>query len=84
MPDRVHAIRLVDYHFLGCWREIDPTGAKNRGLMFFMRRRRRELKPQQRTKPGVYKAKAAACNPGATGRHAAATGHAGRISEVLV
>ena len=54
VPDRLHAIRLVDHHFLGCRREVDPTGAKNRGLMSFMRRRRRDLKPEQRTKPGVY------------------------------
>ena len=28
--DRFHGIRLVNHHFLACWREIDPTGSRNR------------------------------------------------------
>jgi len=40
-------IRLVNHHFLACWREIDPVGAKNRGLLSLMRRHRHNLKPEQ-------------------------------------
>ena len=33
VADRFHVIRLINHHFLACWREIDPVGAKNRGLL---------------------------------------------------
>jgi transposase len=33
VADRFHVIRTVNHHFLACWKEIDPTGAKNRGLV---------------------------------------------------
>ncbi len=29
VADRFHVIRLVNHHFLACWRELDPTGCKN-------------------------------------------------------
>jgi len=45
--DRFHVIRLVNQHFLACWREIDPAGSKNRGLLSLMRRHRHNLKPDQ-------------------------------------
>jgi hypothetical protein len=32
VADRFHVIRLVNHHFLACWREIDSAGAKSRGL----------------------------------------------------
>jgi len=47
VADRFHVIRLVNHHFLACWREIDPVGAKNRGLLSLMRRHRHNLKPEQ-------------------------------------
>jgi transposase len=47
VADRFHVIRLVNLHFLACWREIDPTGAKHRGLLSLMRRHRHNLNPQQ-------------------------------------
>jgi transposase len=28
VADRFHVIRLVNHHFLACWRQIDPTGSK--------------------------------------------------------
>ena len=28
VADRFHVIRLVNHHFLACWREIDPTGPR--------------------------------------------------------
>ena len=54
VADRFHVIRLINHHFLACWREIDPTGAKNRGLLSLMRRHRHNLKPEQRTRLAAY------------------------------
>lgn len=47
VADRFHVIRLINHHFLACWREIDPTGSKHRGLVSLMRRHRHHLKPEQ-------------------------------------
>jgi transposase len=54
VADRFHVIRLVNHHFLACWREIDPVGAKHRGLLSLMRRHRHHLKPEQRPKLAAY------------------------------
>jgi len=54
VADRFHVIRLINHHFLACWREIDPAGAKNRGLLSLMRRHRHKLKPEQKTKLEAY------------------------------
>jgi transposase len=54
VADRFHVIRLINQHFLACWRQIDPSGAKHRGLLSLMRRHRHNLKPQQRTKLQDY------------------------------
>lgn len=54
VADRFHVIRLINHHFLACWREIDPTGAKHRGLLSLMRRHRHNLRPEQRTKLAAY------------------------------
>ena len=54
VADRFHVIRLVNLHFLACWREIDPTGAKHRGLLSLMRRHRHNLKPEQKIKLEAY------------------------------
>lgn len=54
VADRFHVIRLVNHHFLSCWKDIDPAGAKNRGLLSLLRRHRRNLKPEQRTKLDRY------------------------------
>jgi transposase len=54
VADRFHVIRLVNHHFLACWREIDPVGSKNRGLISLMRRHRHNLKPEQKLKLGAY------------------------------
>lgn len=32
LADRFHVIRLINHHFLACWRDIDGVGANNRGL----------------------------------------------------
>ena len=47
VADRFHVIRLINHHFLACWREIDPVGSKNRGLLSLMRRHRQNLSPEQ-------------------------------------
>jgi hypothetical protein len=43
VADRFHVIRTVNHHFLACWKEIDPVGAKSRGLVSLMRRHRHNL-----------------------------------------
>ena len=47
VADRFHVIRLMNHHFLACWRDLDPAGSKNRGLLSLMRRHRHNLKPEQ-------------------------------------
>ena len=54
VADRFHVIRLINHHFLACWREIDPAGSRNRGLLSLMRRHRHNLKPQQQEKLAAY------------------------------
>ena len=54
VADRFHVIRLVNQHFLACWRELDPAASKSRGLVSLMRRHRHNLKPEQRVKLGAY------------------------------
>ena len=54
VADRFHVIRLINHHFLGCWREIDPVGSKHRGLLSLMRRHRHHLKAEQQTKLEAY------------------------------
>jgi transposase len=54
VADRFHVIRLVNHHFLACWRDIDPVGSKHRGLISLMRRHRHNLKPEQRVRLMAY------------------------------
>ena len=54
VADRFHVIRLINHHFLACWREIDPVGCKHRGLLSLMRRHRHNLKPEQKTRLEAY------------------------------
>lgn len=54
VADRFHVIRLINLHFLTCWREIDPVGSKHRGLLSLMRRHRHNLKPEQTIKLEGY------------------------------
>ena len=54
VADRFHVIRLINHHFLAFWREQDPAGAKNRGLLSLMRRHRHNLKPEQRDRLNQY------------------------------
>jgi transposase len=54
VADRFHVIRLINHHFLACWREIDPVGSKRRGLVSLMRRHRHNLKPEQVARLELY------------------------------
>lgn len=54
VADRFHVIRLINHHFLACWREIDPAASKNRGLLSLMRRHRHNLKPEQQLRLQAY------------------------------
>ena len=54
VADRFHVIRLINHHFLGCWRDLDPIASKNRGLLSLMRRHHRNRKPEQKTKLQAY------------------------------
>jgi len=54
VADRFHVIRIINHHFLNCWREIDGVGSKNRGLLSLMRRHRHRLKPEQQLKLQAY------------------------------
>jgi transposase len=54
VADRFHVIRLINQHFLACWRDIDPLGAKHRGLLSLMRRHRHNLSPEQQVKLSDY------------------------------
>ena len=47
VADRFHVIRIINHHFLACWRELDPAGSRNRGLVSLMRRHRHNLRPEQ-------------------------------------
>jgi transposase len=54
VADRFHVIRTLNHHFLACWKEIDPVGAKNRGLLSLMRRHRHNLSPPQHERLADY------------------------------
>jgi transposase len=54
VADRFHVIRLINQHFLACWRTIDPVGSKSRGLLSLMRRHRHHLRPDQQLKLVAY------------------------------
>jgi transposase len=54
VADRFHVIRVVNHHFLACWKDLDPVGSKNRGLLSLMRRHRHNLNPQQQLRLGTY------------------------------
>ena len=54
VADRFHVVRLLNHHFLSVWKNVDPVGAKSRGLVSLMRRHSRNLTPEQRTKLQPY------------------------------
>jgi transposase len=54
VADRFHVIRLINHHFLACWRDLDPAGSKNRGLLSLMRRHRHKLTAEQQVRLAGY------------------------------
>jgi len=54
VADRFHVIRIVNHHFLACWKELDAAGARNRGLISLMRRHRHNLSADQHSRLEVY------------------------------
>jgi transposase len=54
VADRFHVIRIINHHFLNCWKALDPVGCRNRGLLSLMRRHRHNLKPEQQTRLATY------------------------------
>jgi transposase len=54
VADRFHVIRLLNHHFLALWRQLEPTGARNRGLLSLMRRHSERLSPEQRARLAHY------------------------------
>jgi transposase len=54
VADRFHVIRTVNHHFLACWKELDPIGSKNRGLVSLLRRHRHHLTIEQHQRLSAY------------------------------
>ncbi len=54
VADRFHVIRLVNHHFLATWRQLDPVGSKNRGLLSLMRRHAKNLRDDQKLRLKTY------------------------------
>ena len=54
VADRFHVIRIINQHFLSCWKGIDPVGAKNRGLLSLMRRHSDNLSALQQERLSAY------------------------------
>jgi transposase len=54
VADRFHVIRIINHHFLACWRDLDGVGARNRGLLSLMRRHRHNLRADQQLRLAAY------------------------------
>jgi transposase len=54
VADRFHVIRIINHHFLACWRDIDGVGANNRGLLSLLRRHRHKLSDDQQLRLQDY------------------------------
>jgi transposase len=54
VSDRFHVIRVVQQHFLETWKQLDPVGRKNRGLLSLMRRKAENLSPDQQKRLEAY------------------------------
>lgn len=54
VADRFHVIRLINQHFLACWRDLDRDASKNRGLLSLMRRHQCNLRPEQQPRMEEY------------------------------
>jgi len=54
VADRFHVIRIINHHFLAGWRQLDPAGSRNRGLLSLRGRHRHQLKPEQQQRLAAY------------------------------
>jgi len=54
VADRFHVVRLVNHHFLAAWKQFDPEGRQDRGLLSLMRRHAWNLKEDQPAKLKSY------------------------------
>jgi transposase len=54
VADRFHVIRTVLRHFLEAWKQLDPEGRRNRGLLSLMRRHAAKLSPDQKKRLDRY------------------------------
>lgn len=54
VADRFHVVRTVLRHFLETWKQLDPDGRRNRGLLSLMRRSSSKLRPDQRLRLKRY------------------------------
>lgn len=54
VADRFHVVRLIGHQFLKAWKQFDPVGRQNRGLLSLMRRHEEKLKPEQRERLEKY------------------------------
>ena len=54
VADRFHVVRLINHHVLKVWKEQDPEGRKNRGLISLMRRHQWKLSPEQQANRMTY------------------------------
>ena len=54
VADRFHVIRLINHSLMEVWKQLDPIGRKNRGLLSLMRRHHWKLKPEQHQKLESY------------------------------
>jgi len=54
VSDRFHVVRTVLRHFLETWKQLDPEGRRNRGLLSLMRRNASKLRPDQRLRLNRY------------------------------
>ena len=52
--DSFHVIRIINHHFLACWRDLDPSSGKNRGVLSLLRRHRHYLRPKQQLRLAAY------------------------------
>ena len=54
VADRFHVIRIINHHFLTCWKQLDPIGSRNRGLLRLMRCHEQRLPGEQRERLHRY------------------------------
>ena len=54
VADRFHVIRLVGQYLMEAWKQLEPVGRKNRGLVSLLRRKPDRLEPEQQQRLEAY------------------------------